>query len=238
MKEKSILLVSDELNLLRTLRRNLISRGYEVSVALDDKEASHFISSLDTSLFIICLDFETVELNGLEIIREIREKSEAPIIVISAVGSENLKIEALDFGADDYLVIPFGMEEFLARVRSALRRWSSQMADHQIEENIMIFGKLHIYTNIHQVNVDGKKIHFTPLEYDLLYFLAQNRGRVVTHRELLRKIWGPEYGDEREYLRVFISQIRKKIEIDPASPVHIVTEPRIGYRFGSDDYLK
>ena len=235
MNEKSILLISDELNLLRTLRRNLISRGYEVSVALDDKEAAHFISSLETSLYIISLDFETVEINGLDIVQKIRGKSEAPIIVISAVGSENLKIDALDFGADDYLVIPFGMEEFLARVRSALRRWSSQSADHQNEDKIMIFGKLHIDTNFHKVKVDGESTHLTPLEYDLLYFLAKNRGRVVTHRELLRKIWGPEYGDEREYLRVFISQIRKKIEINPASPVHIVTEPRIGYRFGSDN---
>ncbi len=235
MKDKSILLISDELNLLRTLRRNLISRGYEVSVALDDKEANHFISSMETSLYIISLDFETVEINGLDIVHEIREKSEAPIIVISAVGSENLKIEALDNGADDYLVIPFGMEEFLARVRSSLRRWSSHLADHQNEDDLMVFGKLHIDTNYHKVKVNGESIHLTPLEYDLLFFLAQNRGRVVTHRELLRKIWGPEYGDEREYLRVFVSQIRKKIEIDPASPVHIVTEPRIGYRFGSDN---
>ena len=232
MMENSILLISDELNLLRTLRRNLISRGYNVSVALDDKEASIFNANTEFNLFIISLDFETIEINGLDTIIEIREKSDAPIIVLSAVGSENLKIEALDMGADDYLVMPFGMEEFLARVRSALRRWSSQLAGGKNENRVMIFGKLQIDLNLHQVISDGEIVHLTPLEYDLLFYLAKNQGRVVSHRELLRKIWGEEYGDEREYLRVFISQIRKKLEKDPASPVYILTEPRIGYRFG------
>ena len=110
------------------------------------------------------------------------------------------------------------MEEFLARVRSALRRWSTQMSEIKREPNMMIFGKLHIDINLRQVKINGEVIHLTPLEYDLLYYLAKNQGRVITHRELLRKIWGPEYGDEREYLRVFIFQIRKKIENDPGWP--------------------
>ncbi len=234
MTEKNILLISDELNLLRTLRRNLTSRGYEVLVALDDKEASLSISRPDTSLYIISLDFETIEIDGLDIVREIREKSNAPIIVLSAVGSENLKIQALDLGADDYLVMPFGMGEFLARVRATLRRWSSQRKGGGNKKKVIISGTLQIDVDAHQVRDNGELIHLTPLEYDLLYYLAENQGRVITHRELLRKIWGPEYGDEREYLRVFISQIRKKIEKDPASPVYILTEPRIGYRFAID----
>jgi two-component system KDP operon response regulator KdpE len=231
MVEKNILLISDELNLLRTLRRNLISRGYEVLVALDDKEASHSIAKTDASLYIISLDFETIEIDGLDIVREIRKKSSAPIIVLSAIGSENLKIQALDLGADDYLVMPFGMGEFLARVRATLRRWSSQQKGSDNKNKVIISGHLQIDVDARQVRDRGKLIHLTPLEYDLLYYLAENKGRVITHRELLQKIWGPEYGDEREYLRVFISQIRKKVEADPASPVYILTEPRIGYRF-------
>lgn len=235
MTEKNILLISDEINLLRTLRRNLTSRGYEVLVALDDKEASHFISRPDANLFIINLDFETLEINGLDIVREIRENSHAPIIVLSAVGSENLKIQALDLGADDYLVMPFGMGEFLARVRATLRRWSAQQSGSDDKTKVIVSGNLLIDVDAHQVRIDGEIIHLTPLEYDLLYYLAQNQGRVITHRELLRKIWGPEYGDEREYLRVFVSQIRKKVEDTPESPVHILTEPRIGYRFAIGD---
>jgi len=234
MIEKTILLISDELNLLRSLRSSLISRGYEVIIALDDKEASHFIAKPDTSLFVINLDFETLEVNGLDIVQEIRKNSEAPIIVLSAVGSENLKIQALDLGADDYLVMPFGMGEFLARVRDALRRWSSQPSVGSDERKIMISGDLLIDVDARQVKINGETIHLTPLEYDLLYYLAKNQGRVITHRELLRKIWGPEYGDEREYLRVFVSQIRKKVEADPAHPTYILTEPRIGYRFAID----
>jgi two-component system, OmpR family, KDP operon response regulator KdpE len=231
MTEKNILLISDELSLLRTLRHNLTSRGYEVSVALDDVETSHFISKSNTHLFIINLDFETLEINGLDIVRKIRENSRAPIIVLSAVGSENLKIQALDLGADDYLVMPFGMGEFLARVRATLRRWSSQQSSSGNKNKVIISGNLQIDVDAHQVRLNGEIIHLTPLEYDLLYYLAKNQGRVVTHRELLRKIWGPEYGDEREYLRVFVSQIRKKVEDTPESPTYILTEPRIGYRF-------
>jgi len=235
MAEKNILLISDELNLLRSLRSSLISRGYEVFIALDDKEVSHFIAKPDISLFVVNLDFETLEINGLDIVCEIRENSGAPIIVLSAVGSENLKIQALDLGADDYLVMPFGMGEFLARVRAALRRWSSRPSADVKENKMMISGKLLIDVDARQVKINGETIHLTPIEYDLLYYLAKNQGRVITHSELLRKIWGPEYSDEREYLRVFVSQIRKKVEADPARPVYILTEPRIGYRFAVDE---
>ncbi|MFC1959312.1 winged helix-turn-helix domain-containing protein [Chloroflexota bacterium] len=235
MMTNNILLISDELNLLRTLRRNLLSRGYEVVVAWDEKDISYFINEPDTSLFIINLDFETLAINGLDIVRKIRENSDAPIIVLSTVGSENLKIQAMDLGADDYLVMPFGMGEFLARVRVALRRWFSLSSAVSTENKIIVSGKLFINVDARQVIINGETIHLTPLEYDLLYYLAKNQGRVIVHRELLREIWGPEYGDEREYLRVFVSQIRKKVEDDPARPAYILTEPRIGYRFADKE---
>jgi two-component system KDP operon response regulator KdpE len=231
MMPNNILLISDELNLLRTLRRNLLSRGYEVVVAWDEKDIFYFIDEPGTSLFVINLDFENLGINGLDIVRQIRKNSSAPIIVLSTVGSENLKIQAMDLGADDYLVMPFGMGEFLARVRVALRRWLSLSSVVSNKNRVISSGKLFINVDARKVIINGETIHLTPLEYDLLYYLAKNQGKVVSHRELLREIWGPEYGDEREYLRVFISQIRKKVEEDPTRPAYILTEPRIGYRF-------
>jgi two-component system KDP operon response regulator KdpE len=234
MMTNNILLISEELNLLRTLRRNLLSRGYEVVVAWDEKDIFYFINQPAISLFVVNLDFETLEINGLDIVRRIREKSNAPIIVLSTVGAEHLKIQAMDLGADDYLVMPFGMGEFLARVRVALRRWYSQSAAVSDDNRVIVSGKLFINADARQVIVNGETVHLTPLEYDLLHYLATNQGKVITHRELLREIWGSEYGDEREYLRVFISQIRKKVEEDPSRPAYILTEPRIGYRFADE----
>ncbi len=231
MSTINILLIGDEANILRTLRRNLVSRGYEVLIALDDHEAVHIFSNNDISLFVLNLYFETIEIDGLAILREIREHNQAPIIVLSPIGTENLKIEAFDLGADDYLVLPFGMGEFLARTRSALRRWSAQQAGSTDENKVIVSGDLMIDIEARQVQVHGEQIHLTPTEYDLLNYLAKNKGKVITHRELLQEIWGPEYGDEREYLRVFISQVRKKIEKDPVRPKFILTEPGVGYRF-------
>ena len=231
MSTINILLIGDEPNILRTLRRNLVSRGYEVLIALDDQEAAHILSNNDISLFVLNLHFETIEVDGLVILREIREQNQAPIIVLSPIGTENLKIKAFDLGADDYLVLPFGMGEFLARTRSAIRRWSAQQAGLTDGNKVIVSGDLMIDIEARQVQVRGELIHLTPTEYDLLNYLAKNKGKVITHRELLQEIWGPEYGDEREYLRVFISQVRKKIEQDPVRPKFILTEPGVGYRF-------
>jgi two-component system KDP operon response regulator KdpE len=231
MSTINILLIGDEPNILRTLRRNLVSRGYEVLIALDDQEAAHILSNNDISLFVLNLHFETIEVDGLVILQEIREQNQAPIIVLSPIGTENLKIKAFDLGADDYLVLPFGMGEFLARTRSAIRRWSAQQAGSSDGNKVIVSGDLMIDIEARQVQVRGELIHLTPTEYDLLNYLAQNKGKVITHRELLQEIWGPEYGDEREYLRVFISQVRKKIEQDPVRPKFILTEPGVGYRF-------
>ncbi len=231
MSTTIILLIGDEPNILRTLRRNLISRGYEVLIALDDQDAAHAISNNEISLFVLNLNFETIEIDGLAILREIRKHNQAPIIVLSPIGTENKKIEAFDLGADDYLVLPFGMGEFLARTRSALRRWNAQQIGSSDGNKVIVSGELMIDFEARQVQVRGEQVHLTPTEYDLLYYLANNKGKVITHRVLLQEIWGPEYGDEREYLRVFISQVRKKIESDPVRPKYILTEPGVGYRF-------
>lgn len=234
MKEIKILLIGDEPNILRPLRRDLIGRGYDVSIALDDEETYIMVSQANYDLFVLILDFSTVEIDGLEICKKLRQKSQSPIIVLSSVGLEDMKIKALDLGADDYLVMPFGMEEFLARVRSALRRWIMFQADAVNKNRIILFGDLIIDTAAHLVKVKGEVVKLTPTEYEILVYLAQRAGKVITHRELLRSVWGIEYGDEREYLRVFISQLRRKIEEDPLRPVYLLTEPGIGYRFTSD----
>lgn len=225
------LLIGDQPEILRTLRRNLAGRGYEVAIALDDRDLSDMLQVEAIDLYVIILDFLTVDIDGLEICREIRGRTEAPIIVLSAIGSEQTKIKALDLGADDYLVVPFNMEEFLARVRSTLRRWNGQKTSNPRDRNVLASGGLIIDMNSHQVMMEGQEIHLTPTEFRLLEFLARNQGKVISHRKILQAVWGAEYGDEREYLRVYISQLRHKIEREPLNPVHIITEPGVGYRF-------
>lgn len=231
MAPAKILLINDEPNILRTLRRNLSNRGYEVSIAFDGEETQLMIARSDFDLHILNLDFNSLDVDGLAICRQVREVSLAPIIVLSNAGSEKLKIEALDLGADDYLVMPFSMGEFLARVRSALRRWATYRDSEPKKSHLISSAALLIDSDARQVTVNGSDVHLTPTEYELLYYLAINEGRVITHRELLQAVWGPEYGDEREYLRVFISQLRRKIEADSLHPQHILTEPGVGYRF-------
>jgi two-component system, OmpR family, KDP operon response regulator KdpE len=235
MNPIKILLIGDEPNILRTLRRNLVGRGYEVSLALDDAETYEITNQVKPDLFVLDLDFTAVQVNGLDICSQLRKMSQSPMIVLSSIESDNIKIQALDFGADDYLVMPFSMEEFLARVRSALRRWMAYQGEKQDQEQMILHGELLIQTDSRQLTVHGKPVRLTPKEYEVLLYLAQRNGKVITHRELLRSIWGVEYGDEREYLRVFISQLRHKIEDNPVRPIYILTEPGIGYRFASDN---
>ncbi len=233
MNSTKIVLVGDEPNILRTLRRNLLSRGYDVSIALDDQETYELAAQTKPDLFILNLDFTTIPVDGLSICAQLRKTSQSPIIVLSAIGSEKKKIQALDLGADDYLVMPFSMEEFLAHVRSALRRWSASKADAN-QGPLFLCGDLLIDTDSRQVTAHGELIHLTRTEYSILVYLTERTGKVVTHRELLKAIWGEAYGDEREYLRVFISQLRRKIEADPLRPAYILTEPGVGYRFAAD----
>lgn len=234
MTANKILLIGDEPNILRTLRRNLIGRGYDVSIALDDQEAILMTASLNPDLVVINLDFTTIKIDGLEICAQVRKLSLSPMIVLSAIGSEKLKIDALDLGADDYLVLPFGMEEFLARVRASLRRWGIMKTGQEDDNHLILSRDLLIDTEARQVRLSGETVKLTPREYDILVYLAQHAGKVISHRELLKAVWGNVYGEEREYLRVFISQLRRKIENDPLRPELIITEPGIGYRFISN----
>ena len=234
MNSTKIVLIGDEPNILRTLRRNLVGRGYDVVIALDDVETYEIAAQTRPDLVILNLDFATVKIDGLAICAQLRRISQCPIIVLSAIGSEKTKIQALDLGADDYLVLPFSMEEFLAHVRSALRRWSASKAGDIEQGHLMLYGDLLIDTDSRYVTVHGEPVHLTRTEYGILVYLAKRAGKVVTHRELLKSIWGEQYGDEREYLRVFVSQLRRKIESDPLRPTFILTEPGVGYRFASD----
>jgi len=234
MKPAKILLISEEPNILRILRRNLASRGYDVLIAFDDQEVTEMVAGEEFDLYILDLDFQSAQIDGLAICSQIRSLSYAPIIVLSTVGSESIKIKALDLGADDYLVMPFAMGEFLARVRSALRRWATYQVNLSNTDKVILIGDLMIDPESRFVRIRGKEIHLTPIEYELLYYLARNSGKVITHRKLLQTVWGAQYGEEREYLRVFISQLRRKIEDDPLRPTYILTEPGVGYRFARD----
>jgi two-component system KDP operon response regulator KdpE len=169
-------------------------------------------------------------MGGLELCRKLREISEVPIIVLSVRGEEKTKVEALDAGADDYVTKPFGMDELLARIRAALRR--QPPADSQSQN--LEAGEFRIDLNAHVVTRGGEELRLTPKEFDLLTFLIRNSGKVLTHRALLGAVWGGDYTEQHEYLRVFIGQLRKKIEPDPSKPRFILTEPWIGYRFNPE----
>lgn len=173
-------------------------------------------------------------MDGLEFTRRFREWSKAPIIVLSAVGEERAKVEALDLGADDYVTKPFGLEELLARVRSALRR-SGLSTDEARGGATFETGDLHIDFHRRIVTLGGEEIRLTPTEYDLLKFMVSNANRVLTHNMLLKAVWGNRYGAEPEYLRVFVSQLRRKIHDGSSSPRYILTEPGVGYRFRAEE---
>lgn len=219
-----ILVVDDDAVLQRTLRINLRARGHEVLLATSGLEAvSTFLSEKPE---LVILDLGLPDLDGVEVLKRIRAASEVPVIVLSARQHADDKVEALDEGADDYVSKPFGMDEFLARVRAALRRASSE------PETPPPFASdgLALDFSAHQATRDGAAIHLTPTEWRLLSELARHGGRLVPHEELLRSVWGPTYGREHHYLRVFANQIRRKIERDPSRPRHLVNEPGLGYR--------
>jgi two-component system, OmpR family, KDP operon response regulator KdpE len=231
-KPVKIVVADDEQAILRMLTRNLTRRGYEVITAADGEEALNRIE--DSLPDLVILDLMMPRLDGLEVCRQVREWSQVPIIILSARGEETRKVEALDLGADDYLTKPFGLDELLARVRAALRR-TSQAKEANAAGNSPVYrsGELIIDVARREVTLRGEEIKLTPRQYDLLKYLAQNAGRVITHRSALVNVWGPEYGQETQYLHVFIGQLRHKIEPDPAHPVYILTEPGVGYRFKS-----
>jgi two-component system, OmpR family, KDP operon response regulator KdpE len=225
MNEIRILVADDEPQITRVLRRSLSSKGYEVQIASDGEEAMTVFEQWKPNLIIT--DLSMPGMGGLELCRRIRKSSQVPILVLSVKGEERMKIEALDTGADDYITKPFGMDELFARIRVALRRASMVSNDDRKLE----IGDFQIDQSTRTVRVRNEEVHLTPKEYDLLLYFARNPGKVLTHRILLGAIWGGDSVEQNEYLRVFIGQLRKKIEKDPANPQYIVTDPWVGYRF-------
>jgi two-component system, OmpR family, KDP operon response regulator KdpE len=224
--KQRILIVDDEPQITRVLRTGLATRGYDVRVAADGEAALDTFNDWHPDLVIT--DLSMPNMSGLELCRRLRLISQIPIIVLSVRGEEKTKVEALDAGADDYITKPFGIEELLARVRASLRR-AAAVTDEA--STILEAGDFRLDLRSYSVTVAGREIHLTPKEFELLAHLVRHAGRVMTHRSLLAAIWGGNYVEQTEYLRVFIGQLRKKIESDPSTPRYIVTEPWIGYRF-------
>ncbi len=228
--KQRILIVDDERQITRVLSRGLAAKGYEIHVAADGEAALQTFSDWHPDLVIT--DLSMPNMNGLELCRRLRAFSEVPIIVLSVKGEERSKVDALDAGADDYVTKPFGIDELLARIRATLRRTP---ASQDIAKNVLEEGDFRIQFAERKLTIRDKEVHLTPKEYDLLVYLLRHPGKVLTHRVLLGAVWGGDYTEQNEYLRVFIGQLRKKIEPDPANPKYILTEPWIGYRFQPGD---
>jgi two-component system KDP operon response regulator KdpE len=220
----NILVVDDEPQIRRVLRSTLSARGYVITDAKTGEEALERVRK--EPLDLILLDVNMPGMGGLEACRQIRGVSDAPIIMLTVRNAERDKVLALDAGADDYVVKPFGIEELLARIRASLRRNSPSDALPSF-----VSKDLAIDFEARQVTVRDRIVHLTPKEYDVLKRLVANQGKPLTHRRILQSVWGPDYGEEAENLRVVINQLRKKIEADPAHPKYIITEPWVGYRF-------
>jgi two-component system KDP operon response regulator KdpE len=225
LQKQRILIVDDEPQITRVLRTGLTTQGYEVRVAADGESALDTFNDWHPDLVIT--DLSMPNMDGIELCGRLRLMSQVPIIVLSVKGEEKTKVEALDAGADDYVTKPFGIEELLARVRATFRR----SPPSSTEDSVLDVGDFHLDFASRDVSVNGKDIHLTPKEFELLAHLIRHAGKVLTHRKLLTAIWGGNFAEQTEYLRVFIGQLRKKIESDPANPRYILTEPWIGYRF-------
>jgi two-component system KDP operon response regulator KdpE len=226
MTTKRIIVIDDEFQITRVLKRSLAAHRYDVRTASDGGAGVDLFRDFDPDLVIT--DLSMPEMSGIDVCREIRKMSSVPIIVLSVKGEERTKVEALDAGADDYITKPFGMDELLARVRVALRRSPGTKPSKSFEA-----GDFRIDLDDHQIYVGGHAVHLTPKEFELLAHMITNHDRVLTHHALLGKVWGGEYTEQTEYLRVFVGNLRKKIEPDPSKPRYIVTEPWVGYRLVS-----
>ena len=228
-KKTKILVVDDEPKIRMFIRANLEARDYEVYLATDGVEAVEMAACVLPD--VIVLDVNMPRMDGIEACRQIREWTNTPIIILSVREDEKDKVRALDEGADDYITKPFGIEELLARIRVALRHTTGVTPDAPV----LTIGDLEVDLSKHLVKRRGQIVQLTRTEYELLAYLVSNYGKVLTHRELLHNVWGSEYGEEIEYVRTFITQLRRKIEDDPSNPRFIVTEPRTGYRFVKPD---
>jgi two-component system, OmpR family, KDP operon response regulator KdpE len=224
-----ILVVDDEPQITRVLRTSLSAQGYDIRVANSGEMALEIMKDWSPNLIITDLSMPSVD--GVQLTRQVRAISQIPIVVLSVRDKEQQKVEALDAGADDYVTKPFGMSELLARVRANLRRVRTENEPDAVIE----VGDFHVDTAAHKVTVRRREVRLTPKEFDLLVYLARRPGKVITHRTLLGAIWGGQSTEQVEYLRVFVGQLRKKLEPDAASPRYIVTEPWVGYRFEPGD---
>jgi two-component system KDP operon response regulator KdpE len=221
-----ILVVEDDPQIRRFLRATLAAEGYQFHEALTAAEGAAQAAARRPDL--ILLDLGLPDHDGLEVIRGVREWSQMPIVVVSARGQEKDKITALDLGADDYVAKPFAVGELLARIRAALRRSAS--AGQEGSGAVFRFGRVEMDLEKRLVKVDGEDVHLTPNEYKLLQVLVQHPGKVLTQRQLLNEVWGPHHTEQAQYLRVYVAQLRRKLESDPARPKHLQTEPGVGYR--------
>jgi two-component system KDP operon response regulator KdpE len=224
-----ILLIEDELPIRRFLRATLTSHAYQLVEATTGQEGLAQVASHQPD--VIILDLGLPDIDGLDVTRQLREWTQTPIIVLSARGQERDKVAALDAGADDYLTKPFGVEELLARIRVALRHLARTA---QGDEPIFEVGDLCVDLARRHVQVAGTEVHLTPIEYKMLATLIEYAGKVITHQQLLKAVWGPGYATETPYLRVYIGQLRHKLEIDPARPRYLLTEPGVGYRLRAE----
>lgn len=222
-KGARILVIDDEKQIRRLLKVALTGHGYEVEESVCGGDGLSKAAAYRPDLIV--LDLGLPDMNGLEVVRQLREWSQIPVIILSVKEQESDKITALDAGADDYVTKPFSMGELLARIRAALRHVAGAG-----DEPVLKFGDLIIDIARRRVTINGMEVKLTPTEYDLMKNLAVHAGKVLTHRQLLRTVWGPSYENDTHYLRVYVGQLRRKIEQDPSRPRHIITEPGVGYR--------
>ncbi|ORM08906.1 response regulator [Prescottella equi] len=221
-----VLVVDDEPQILRALRINLSVRGYEVTTA--STGAAALRAAAERHPEVIVLDLGLPDMDGIEVLAGLRGWCTAPVIVLSARTDSSEKVEALDAGADDYVTKPFGMDEFLARLRAAVRRGA---AAAETGEPVVVTDSFTVDLAAKKVTRDGAEVHLTPTEWGMLEMLVRNKGKLVGQKELLREVWGPAYATETHYLRVYLAQLRRKLEVDPSKPRHLLTETGMGYRF-------
>jgi len=230
MPDPVVVLIEDEPQIRKFLRATLAGQGYRLFEATTGADGVVEVGSRQPDVVIV--DLGLPDMDGLDVIRRVREWTDVPVIVLSARGQERDKVVALDAGADDYVSKPFGAGELLARIRVALRRTAG--ASHEADDAVFKVGELRVDLLHRQVLVNGTEIHLTPIEYKLLTMLVRHAGKVVTHQQLLREVWGPAHTEQAHYARVYMAHLRHKLESEPARPRYLLTEPGVGYRLASE----
>jgi len=230
MPDPVVVLIEDEPQIRKFLRATLAGQSYRLFEATTGADGVVEVGSRQPDVVIV--DLGLPDMDGLDVIRRVREWTDVPVIVLSARGQERDKVVALDAGADDYVSKPFGAGELLARIRVALRRTAG--ASHEADDAVFKVGELRVDLLHRQVLVNGKEIHLTPIEYKLLTMLVRHAGKVVTHQQLLREVWGPAHTEQAHYARVYMAHLRHKLEAEPTRPRYLLTEPGVGYRLASE----